>query len=138
MHPFLAATTGGLLIGLSAVLLMALSGRIAGISGIVGGLLPPRPAADWPWRFAFLAGLVLAPSILRAIAGFDGIGPPTTGLAVLIPAGFLVGAGTALGSGCTSGHGICGMARLSPRSAVAVAGFMATALATVFVMRHVL
>jgi uncharacterized protein len=138
MHPFLAAAAGGLLIGLSAVLLMAFNGRIAGISGIAGGLLPPRPADDWPWRLAFVAGLVLAPSILRAIAGFDGIRPPTAGLAILIPAGFLVGAGTALGSGCTSGHGICGMARLSPRSAVAVAGFMAAAIATVFVMRHVL
>ena len=138
MHPFLAAAAGGLLIGLSAVLSMALSGRIAGISGILGGLLPPRPAEDWPWRLGFVAGLVLAPTILRAIAGFDGIGSPTAGLAVLIPAGLLVGAGTTLGSGCTSGHGICGLARLSPRSLVAVAGFMATAIATVFVMRHAL
>jgi uncharacterized protein len=138
MHPFLVAAAGGLLIGLSAVLLMAFSGRIAGISGILGGLLPPRPAEDWPWRLAFVAGLVLAPTILRAMAGFDGIGAPTAGLGVLIPAGLLVGAGTTLGSGCTSGHGICGLARLSPRSLVAVTGFMATAIATVFVMRHVL
>ena len=138
MHPFLLAAIGGVFVGLSAVLLMAFSGRIAGISGIVGGLLPPRPADDWQWRFAFVAGLVAAPLFLRAISGFDGIGTPTAGLPVLIPAGLLVGVGTALGSGCTSGHGICGLARFSPRSAVAVATFMATAVVTVFVTHHLL
>jgi hypothetical protein len=92
MHPFLAAAIGGALIGFSAVLLMSLSGRIAGISGIVGELLPPKPAEDWPSRLAFVAGLLLAPVILNASAGFNGIGAPTVGFAVLIPAGLLIGA----------------------------------------------
>src|SRR5262249_53379733 len=108
MHPFLSAAIGGALIGVSAVLLMLFNGRIAGISGIVGGLLPPKPADDWRLRLAFIAGLLLAPLILKALAGFNGIGSPAVGLAILIPAGFLVGVGTALGNGCTSGHGICG------------------------------
>jgi uncharacterized membrane protein YedE/YeeE len=138
MHPFLSAAIGGALIGVSAVLLMFLSGRIAGISGIVGGLLPPKIADDWRWRLAFIAGLLLAPLVLNALAGSNGIGAPTVGLAILIPAGLLVGAGSALGNGCTSGHGICGLARLSPRSAVATVTFMAVAAATVFVMRHVI
>jgi uncharacterized membrane protein YedE/YeeE len=138
MHPFLSAVIGGALIGFSVVLLMFLSGRIAGISGIVGGLLPPKLADDWRLRFAFIAGLLLSPLILTAVAGFNGIGAPTVGFAILIPAGFLIGAGLALGNGCTSGHGICGLARLSPRSAVATVTFMAAAAVTVFVMRHVI
>src|SRR5262245_4462662 len=138
MHPFLSATVGGVLIGLAAVLLMFLSGRIAGISGIVGALLPPKLADDWRWRLAFIVGLLLAPLILRASAGFNGIGAPTVGFAILIPGGLLIGAGSALGNGCTSGHGICGIARLSPRSAVATVTFTAAAVATVFVMRHVI
>jgi uncharacterized protein len=138
MHPFLSAALGGALIGLSAVLLMFLSGRIAGISGIVGGLLPPKPAEDWPLRLAFIAGLLLAPLWLGALAGFDGIGAPTGGYALLAAAGLLVGAGAALGNGCTSGHGICGLARLSPRSAAATGVFMAAAVATVFVTRHLM
>jgi len=138
MHPYLLALIGGALIGLSAVLLMAFSGRIAGISGIVGGLLPPKPADDLAWRVAFIVGLLLAPVILALFTGDDRIGAPTVGPALLIAAGFLVGAGSALGNGCTSGHGICGLSRLSPRSAAAVATFMATAMITVFVVRHVL
>jgi len=138
MHPFLSAAIGGALIGVSAVLLMLSSGRIAGISGIVGGLLPPKPADDWRLRLAFIAGLLLAPLILKALAGFNGIGSPAIGLAILIPAGFLVGVGTALGNGCTSGHGICGLARFSPRSVAATVTFMVVAIATVFVMRHVI
>jgi hypothetical protein len=134
----MAAAIGGVLIGLAAVMLLAFIGRIAGVSGIVGGLLPPKPADDWPWRLAFVAGLVLAPLLLRAVAGFDGIGAPTVGLSLLVPAGLLIGAGSALGSGCTSGHGICGVARLSPRSLIATATFTAIAIATVFVVRHVL
>ena len=138
MHPFVAAAIGGVLIGLSAVLLMLLSGRIAGISGIVGGLLPPKPAPDRTWRLAFIAGLVAAPALLRAATGDSHIGAPVVGMGTLIAAGLLVGIGTTLGGGCTSGHGICGFARLSPRSAVAVAVFMAAAIVTVFVTRHVL
>jgi len=137
MHPYVAAAIGGVLIGLSAVLLMTLSGRIAGISGIVGGLLPPKPAADRSWRLAFVAGLLAAPVILRALTGDNHIGPPTAGTEGLIVAGLLVGVGTALGSGCTSGHGICGIARVSPRSFAAVATFMGAAILTVFLARHV-
>jgi uncharacterized membrane protein YedE/YeeE len=138
MHPYFAAAIGGILIGLSAVMLMALSGRIAGISGIVGGLLPPRSATDRSWRLAFIVGLIGAPLLLRTFTGDDRIGAPTVGLAVLIVAGLLVGIGTALGGGCTSGHGICGISRLSPRSIVAVGVFMAAAIVTQFVMRHVI
>jgi len=138
MHPFVSAAIGGALIGFSAVLLMFLSGRIAGISGIVGGVLPPTPAEDWPLRLTFIAGLFLAPFVLKELAGFDGIGAPTVGLVILIPAGLLVGAGSALGNGCTSGHGICGIARLSARSIVATVIFVASAMITVFFMRHVI
>lgn len=136
MQPYLLAAIGGVFIGLSAVILMALTGRIAGVSGIAGGLLPPKPAPDRSWRLSFILGLVAAPLILNAATGASGIGAPVVGYPVLIAAGLLVGAGTALGSGCTSGHGICGMARLSPRSAVAVTSFMLAAIATVFVTRH--
>jgi len=138
MHPYLLALIGGALIGVSAVLLMEFCGRIAGISGIVGGLLPPRPADDLAWRVAFIVGLLLAPVMLALFTGDDRHGAPTVGPVLLIAAGFLVGAGTALGNGCTSGHGICGLSRLSPRSAAAVATFMAAAMVTVFVARHVL
>ena len=138
MHPYVAAAIGGALIGLSAVLLMALSGRIAGISGIIGGLLPPKPASDRSWRLAFVAGLIAAPALLGVLTGDRHIGPPVVGLATLIVAGLLVGAGTALGGGCTSGHGICGISRLSPRSMAAVATFMAAGAITVFLTRHVL
>ncbi len=138
MHPFLMAGIGGVLIGGSAVLLMALTGRIAGISGIIGGLLPPKSVDDRSWRLALIAGLIAAPLLLRGWTGENPIGVPVVGLPVLIVAGLLVGIGTALGGGCTSGHGICGIARFSPRSFAAVAIFMAVAIATVFVTRHVL
>ena len=137
MQSYIFAAIGGVLIGLSAVLLMALSGRVAGISGIVGGLLPPKAADDRSWRLAFILGLVAAPAILRGLTGDNHIGAPTVGTATLILAGLLVGIGTALGNGCTSGHGICGISRLSPRSLVAVAIFMAAAIVTLFVVRHV-
>ena len=136
MHPYIMAVIGGVLIGLSAVLLMAFSGRIAGVSGIVGGLMPPKPASDRSWRLSFVLGLVLAPLILNMATGASGIGAPAVDYPLLLAAGVLVGAGTAVGGGCTSGHGICGMARLSPRSAVAVTVFIAAAIVTVFVTRH--
>ena len=136
MHPYIMAAIGGVLIGLSAVLLMAFSGRIAGVSGIVGGLLPPQPATDRSWRLSFVLGLVLAPLLLRMATGESGIGAPAVDYPFLLAAGLLVGAGTAFGGGCTSGHGICGMARLSPRSAVAVMIFIIAAVVTVFVTRH--
>src|SRR6266700_2181065 len=136
MHPYIMAAIGGVLIGFSAVLLLGFSGRIAGVSGIVGGLLPPKPASDRSWRLSFVLGLVLAPLILRMATGASGIGAPAVDYPLLLTAGVLVGAGTAFGGGCTSGHGICGMARLSPRSAVAVTVFIAAAMVTVFVTRH--
>src|SRR5262245_33128363 len=138
MHPYLLALIGGGLVGVSAVLLMAFSGRIAGISGIVGGLLPPKPADDRTWRIAFILGLLLAPTLLALLTGDNRIGVPTVGPVMLIAAGLLVGIGTTLGSGCTSGHGICGISRLSPRSIAATATFVATAIVTVFIVRHVL
>ena len=138
MHPYLLALIGGGLIGLSAVLLMALSGRVAGVSGIVGGLLPPKPADDRTWRIAFILGLVLAPTLLVLATGDSPIGAPTVGPVLLVAAGLLVGVGTAIGSGCTSGHGICGVSRLSMRSIAATATFVATAMVTVFIVRHVL
>jgi uncharacterized protein len=127
---------GGALIGLSAVILFALNGRIAGISGIVGRLLS-GPADDRAWRIAFLAGLVAGPLVAGA---FNAAFAPRieTSLVALVAAGLLVGVGTQLGNGCTSGHGICGLARFSPRSLVATLTFMAVAIATVFVTRHVI
>jgi len=127
---------GGALIGLSAVLLMALHGRIAGMTGILTGIIPPL-SADWPWRLAFLAGAIAAP-LLLALAGKQipfSVPVPT---AALVAGGFLVGIGVHFGGGCPSGHGICGIARLSPRSFVAVATFMAAAFVTVFIIRHVI
>ena len=138
MHPYIVALIGGGLIGASAVMLMALTGRIAGISGIVGGLLPPKPADDRTWRIAFILGLVLAPTALTLLTGDNRIGVPTIGPVLLVASGLIVGVGAALGSGCTSGHGICGVSRLSTRSIAAVVTFVATAMVTVFVVRHVL
>jgi uncharacterized protein len=132
----ISAAIGGGLIGLSAVLLMMLTGRIAGISGIFGGLLD-FGRNDKGWRVAFIAGLILAP----LIAGWTGYGMPSPQMpaswTVIIGAGLLVGFGTRLGDGCTSGHGICGVARLSGRSITATAIFMLVAIATVAVSRHV-
>ncbi|BDD93022.1 MULTISPECIES: YeeE/YedE family protein [unclassified Pandoraea] len=130
------ALAGGLLIGVAAVWLMLATGRIAGISGIAGGLLRPR-AGDVGWRIAFVVGLMAAPWAYRAVAVV-----PTAQIdasaAMLVAAGVLVGFGTRLGSGCTSGHGVCGLSRLSWRSLVATLCFMAMGFLTVFVVRHVL
>jgi len=128
--------SGGLLIGLAATILILFVGRIAGISGILGGLLRPR-RGEIGWRTAFLAGLVVAPIAWRAIATLPEI-RIDAGWPVLIVAGLLVGIGTRYGAGCTSGHGICGLSRLSPRSAVAVGCFMAAGFTTVLITRHVL
>ena len=135
MAPFdpVSALVGGALIGLAAVLLMLLNGRIAGVSGILGEALT---GDDRSWRLAFLVGLVAAPLLLGAV----GRPLPTpwmpSSFAMVIAAGLLVGFGTRLGGGCTSGHGVCGIARLSPRSIAATLVFMATAMAVVAVMRH--
>jgi uncharacterized membrane protein YedE/YeeE len=132
-----SAAIGGALIGLSAVLLMLSTGRIAGISGIFSGLLNVR-GEDRDWRIAFLAGLILAP----VIAGLIGYGMAQPALPsnwiVIAVAGVLVGFGTRLGGGCTSGHGICGIARLSPRSIAATIVFIVMAVVTVAITRHVL
>lgn len=129
-----SALAGGLLIGLAAAGFVLLNGRIAGISGILGGVL--RPArGDLAWRLAFLAGLVAAPLAWQLAAPLPAL-RIEAGKAVLVVAGLLVGAGTRYGSGCTSGHGVCGVARLSPRSLVATLAFMLAGFATVFVVRH--
>ena len=133
----LSGAIGGALIGLAAALLLALNGRIAGISGIVGGLLPPR-AGDMGWRLLFVAGLALGALLLRIVGGEPLAAPAGTSTLLLALGGVLVGFGSRLGSGCTSGHGICGLARFSPRSLVAVATFMGSAMVTVFVLRHLL
>ena len=130
------AAAGGVAIGLSAALFMLFNGRIAGISGILGGLLKPA-RGDVGWRIAFLAGLVGAP---LAYAAFAALPRPQidAGHGALVAAGLLVGIGTRYGAGCTSGHGVCGISRLSPRSLVATASFMAAGFVTVFILRHVL
>ena len=133
----LSGAIGGALIGLAAALLLALNGRIAGISGIVGGLLPPR-AGDMGWRLLFVAGLALGALVVRVFSGEPLAAPAGTSSFMLVLGGLLVGFGSRLGSGCTSGHGICGLARFSPRSMVAVATFMGSAMITVFVLRHLL
>ncbi|CAM8633048.1 COG2391 Predicted transporter component [Oxalobacteraceae bacterium] len=127
---------GGVLIGISSALFILANGRIAGISGILGGLLSRKPG-DIVWRIAFLLGLVAAPAAIFALTG-----PITATIEanteVLVIAGLLVGIGTRYGAGCTSGHGVCGLSRLSPRSLVATLAFMGAGMAIVFVMRHLL
>jgi len=127
---------GGVLIGLAAAWLALFNGRVAGISGIVGGLLAPR-AGETGWRVAFVAGLILAPVVMR-VAGEGAMPQIDASWPAVGVAGFLVGIGTRYASGCTSGHGVCGLSRGSLRSLVATATFMAVAFLTVFVKRHVL
>ncbi|MDZ7890552.1 MAG: YeeE/YedE family protein [Rhodoferax sp.] len=131
-----ASLIGGLLLGLSASLFILVNGRILGISGIVGGLLTPR-AGDTSWRLAFVLGLVIAPSVYTLFAG-PVLATVDAGWVTLIAAGLLVGVGTRYGAGCTSGHGVCGLSRLSPRSLVATLSFMGAGFAVVFVIRHLL
>jgi uncharacterized protein len=131
-----SALAGGFLTGLAAAWLILVEGRILGAAGILGGVALPR-AGDWAWRVAVLGGLIAAPLITRALVH---IAPPAieADTATLIAGGLMVGFGTRLGAGCTSGHGVCGVARLSPRSIAATATFMAAGFLTVFVVRHVL
>ncbi|MBK6006822.1 YeeE/YedE family protein [Ramlibacter ginsenosidimutans] len=131
-----AATAGGVLIGLAAAMFVLLNGRIAGISGVLGGLLNPV-RGDVAWRAAFIAGMVGAPMLYALFAAVPRV-EINAGQGALICAGLLVGVGTRYGSGCTSGHGVCGLSRLSPRSMVATATFMAAGFLTVFVARHLL
>ena len=126
---------GGALIGLASVALLVLDGRIAGVSGILGGLLSAR--ADRPWRLAFLVGLPLGAAVVAGLSG--GLPQVIQGSSwVLVVAGLLVGLGTRVGAGCTSGHGVCGLARRSPRSLAATLTFMATGMITVFVVRQLM
>ena len=130
-----ASLAGGVLIGIAAAMLVLLNGRVAGISGIVGGLLAPR-RGEIGWRLAFVGGLLIAPAVM--LVAFNELPAPRidASFGTLVLAGLLVGIGTSYGSGCTSGHGVCGLARLSPRSLVATLAFMGAGMATVFVLRH--
>lgn len=128
---------GGSLIGLAAVLLMAFHGRIAGMTGILSGLVPPF-SNDWGWRAAFLAGAVGAPALIVAMTGYTIPFESPTSAPWLVVGGLIVGVGVYFGSGCTSGHGVCGMARVSPRSIVATLTFMVSTAITVFVIRHLI
>jgi uncharacterized membrane protein YedE/YeeE len=130
------ALAGGMLIGVASVMFVLFNGRIAGISGIAGGLLRPR-RGDLDWRLAFIGGLVLAPALWSLVAALPQA-RIDAGYGSLIAAGLLVGVGTRYAGGCTSGHGVCGLSRLSPRSLVATLSFMAAGFATVFVLRHLL
>lgn len=131
-----SSLAGGMLIGLAAAMFILLNGRIAGISGVLGGLLTPKKG-DVGWRLAFILGIICAPAAYALVAHV-----PTrqidAGWGALVLAGLLVGLGTRYGAGCTSGHGVCGLSRLSPRSLAATAAFMGTGFLTVYVIRHVL
>lgn len=131
-----AALLGGSLIGISTVLLMLLNGRIAGMTAMLGGVLSPK-SPDSPWRIAFLVGAVGAPFVATLFGAEFSFQSPTTG-PLLALGGVIVGIGVTFGSGCTSGHGVCGIARLSPRSIVATLTFMITTFITVGIMRHVI
>jgi hypothetical protein len=134
----LSAFAGGLLIGLAAVLWLALHGRILGATGVLAGLLRRGDPADWRLRAALVLGMAAGPPVLAAATGawpsVTGPVPPPA----LVLGGLIVGFGASLGGGCTSGHGVCGIARFSPRSVAATATFLASAIATVFVIRHVI
>ena len=134
----LAAVVGGTLIGVGAVMVMLFLGRVAGISGILSGAVFASSWEEWGWRVAFLAGMISAPAVFTSVTGqTPGFMMPGT-TAVSIIAGLLVGIGVTFGAGCASGHGVCGLARVSPRSIVATAVFMFFAVATVFVSRHLI
>ena len=136
----LASLVGGVMIGIAALLLMLTHGRVMGVSGILGGILGgligSSDKSDISWRVLFVIGVLAGPFLVMALTGAPVERASVASGFTLPIAGFLVGLGTAIGAGCTSGHGICGLARLSVRSAVAVGMFMATAIVTVYVVRH--
>ena len=131
-----ASLAGGILLGLASAIFILVNGRILGISGIIGGLLRPT-SGDVGWRLAFVLGLLIAPLLYLLLAGPVAV-PIDASWATLVIAGLLVGVGTRFGSGCTSGHGVCGLSRLSPRSLVATPAFMGAGFVTVYLMRHLL
>ena len=132
------ALAGGILLGIASAAFILLNGRVLGVSGILGGLLLPA-RSDTSWRVFFLLGMVLAPATLTLLApGLISAPRIEAGTVAIIAAGLLVGLGTRYGSGCTSGHGVCGLSRLSPRSLVATLAFMASGFATVYVIRHLI
>ena len=134
-----ASLSGGILLGAAAAFFILVNGRVLGISGILGGLLPPK-SGDAGWRIAFLLGTLTAPLVFGLLAPEGFIKTPRidAGFATIVAAGLLVGLGTRYGSGCTSGHGVCGLSRLSWRSLVATLAFMGAGFVTVFVVRHFL
>lgn len=134
-----ASLTGGLILGVASAMFILLNGRILGISGILGGLMPPKTGDTW-WRVAFLLGLFAAPTVFHAVMPVEWVTAPRieAGAFSVIGAGLLVGIGTRYASGCTSGHGVCGLSRLSPRSLVATLSFMGAGFFMVYVFRHAL
>ena len=134
-----SSLSGGIILGVASALFILMNGRVLGISGILGGLLPPK-AGDTFWRLAFLAGMFASPLIFNLLAPTEFITTPQidADLVMLVIAGLLVGIGTRYGSGCTSGHGVCGLSRMSPRSLVATLSFMAAGFLTVYVVRHLI
>ena len=134
--PF-ASLAGGIILGIASAIFILVNGRILGISGILGGLLPPK-VGDTTWRVAFMLGLFAAPSVFHAVVPAEYITAPRIDATdvMVVAAGLLVGIGTRYASGCTSGHGVCGLSRLSPRSLVATLSFMGAGFAMVYVMRH--
>ena len=133
-----ASLTGGLMLGVASAMFILLNGRILGISGILGGLMPPKVGDTW-WRVAFLLGMLAAPTVFMALAPAGLASEPRidAGFWTVIAAGLLVGIGTRYASGCTSGHGVCGLSRLSPRSLVATLSFMGAGFFIVYIVRHV-
>jgi len=136
--PF-ASLTGGIILGIASAIFILVNGRILGISGIVGGLFPPK-LGDTFWRIAFMLGLFAAPTVFHAVMPVEWVTAPRIDAGVLsvIGAGLLVGIGTRYAGGCTSGHGVCGLSRLSPRSLVATLSFMGAGFLIVYVLRHAL
>lgn len=134
---FVSALMGGVMIGCAAVLLLAVNGRIAGISGILAGIFSPYPSSEKRWRMVFVGGLIVGAFIYFILRGSTPLQIKAQGLRLVV-AGLLVGLGTRLGSGCTSGHGVCGLARRSKRSLVATAVFMSAGVLIVFIRRHLL